>query len=602
MKIYFAPHAFEFRKIPRMHALDTMEDDMVFLYYCVIACVTCGALCLCVIDEKKRYSPTVTSTVTPILFPQEPVPWTHMHNVDLCTGPFGLGSTTSEASRADQGSFGVSDKPDEIPLSFVTRAHGFIGYVIFFLKGFVREFFWSVTPLPRGNPRMIRERWNSVWWKEFFTMHVYNPLSDCLNRPVSSAPTSTIEVCLRKRERDEGIGGKYAPLVMTGEKSECINLASYNYLGYGGVDPDCTPACIQAVKDFGVSMGGTRAEAEGTCEVHLQLEAEIAAFVGKEACMVVGMGFATNSTLIPAVIDGAGIGKGVLIVSDELNHRSIIEGVRLAGASVQSFKHNDMVDLEQTLKDATLSGKWRKIWIIVEGIYSMEGGFCRLRQVVALKTKYRAYLWLDEAHSIGAVGPTGRGVTELLKIPTNHIDVMMGTFTKSFGSAGGYIASDSSLINQVRRQSVGHNFATGMAPLCAAQALAALRVLKTKRGLKKIQQVTDNSNYFRKELVKLGLRVVGDADSPIVCAMLVHPEKIRGFSRECLSRKIAVVVVGYPATPVLLARARFCVSASHTQKELDNVIRIIDEVAEITDIRFALDEESEDPAEGMKNL
>ena len=577
------------------------EQSFLLLYYTSLLVVMMGALLICYLEESKHPEYSMIATLRPILFPTESVPWNNMQQLELLTGPFGLGfPRISNMLAPRRQTLSVYRSTFEIiPISLSTKLHGYCGYFVGFLRGIKQELIWSVKPLVHYNTRMVRERWNTVWWKEFYTRHIYTRIVDCFNRPVSSAPTAKIDVCARSRAAKDD---EYSPLVITGRSIHCINLASYNYLGYGGVDPDCTPACVNAVKDFGIAMGGTRNEVEGTCDVHTQLEAEIAAFAGKEAAIVVGMGFATNSTLIPAVIDGKGNGRGVLVVSDELNHRSIVEGVRLSGASVKSFKHNDIGDLEHILKEATLSGKWRKIWIIVEGIYSMEGGFCRLRQVVALKEKYRAYLWLDEAHSIGAVGPTGRGVTELLSVPTACIDVMMGTFTKSFGSAGGYIAADASLINQVKRQSTGHSFATSMAPLCAAQALAALRVLKTKRGLKKIQQVTDNSNYFRKELVKLGLRVVGDADSPIVCAMLVHPEKIRGFSRECLKRNLAVVVVGFPATPVLLARARFCVSAAHTQKDLDTAIRHIGEVADIIGIRFAEADALDDVLEAKQRL
>lgn len=153
------------------------------------------------------------------------------------------------------------------------------------------------------------------------------------------------------------------------------------------------------------------------------------------------MGFATNSLNLPAILS-----PGCLVVSDEKNHASIILGLRLSGATIRVFKHNDMVDLEKVLKNAIFNGQpktkapWKKILIIVEGVFSMEGSIVKLPEVIALKKKYKAYMYLDEAHSVGAMGPNGGGVVDYFGVNPNDIDILMGTFTKSFGSSGGYIA------------------------------------------------------------------------------------------------------------------------------------------------------------------
>merc|ERR1719440_699017 len=256
-----------------------------------------------------------------------------------------------------------------------------------------------------------------------------------------------------------------------------------------------------------------------------------------------------------------------------------------------------MEHLEAVLRTATARGQpsgapWRKIIIMVEGIYSMEGQFCRLREIVALKKKYRAYLYLDEAHSIGAVGPRGRGVTDHLGIPTSEIDVMMGTFTKSFGSVGGYVAGSRRLVATVRRHAAASLYSPAMSPPAAQQALSALRIIMGvdaqagALGTQRMSKLRENSNRFRAGLIRIGCRVLGDVDSPVIPIMLYHPEKINLFSQACLKRNLAVVVVGYPATPLLLSRARFCIAASHTEAELDECLLKIAEAAQEVGVRY----------------
>ena len=222
----------------------------------------------------------------------------------------------------------------------------------------------------------------------------------------------------------------------TPQSRRCLNLGSYNYLGFGGLNTHCTPLVVKAIMDHPITSGSPSAELGYSGPV-AEVERVTAKFVGKDAAVVVGMGFATNSTVIPAIC-----GAGDLIVSDALNHNSIVEGARLSGAKIKAFKHNCAGDLELILQDAVAgegshSPRYNKIVVIVEGIYSMEGELCALKPIVEVCKLYGAYVWLDEAHSIGAVGPTGRGVCEELGVDPADVDVMMGTFTKSSAPPAG---------------------------------------------------------------------------------------------------------------------------------------------------------------------
>lgn len=226
----------------------------------------------------------------------------------------------------------------------------------------------------------------------------------------------------------------------TGTETKCLNLGSYNYLGFAANTGPCAENSIKSIEEYGVAFCSSRREM-GTNPLHHELEQLTANFLGVDDAIVFGMGFATNSLNLPSLLS-----PGCLVVSDEKNHASIILGLRLSGATIRVFSHNCMKDLEKVLETAVVNGQpktrapWKKILIIVEGIYSMEGSIVRLPQVVALKKKYKAYLYLDEAHSVGATGPTGRGVVEYYGVNPRDVDILMGTFTKSFGSSGGYIA------------------------------------------------------------------------------------------------------------------------------------------------------------------
>jgi serine palmitoyltransferase len=322
------------------------------------------------------------------------------------------------------------------------------------------------------------------------------------------------------------------------------------------------------------------------------VERIVATFVGKEDAIVLNMGFNTNATIIPTLTT-----RGDLIVSDELNHTSIVNGARASGAAIRTFRHNDAKDLERILREAIVVGQprtrrpWNRILVVVEGIYSMEGEYCNLRNVVEVCKRYGAYVYLDEAHSIGAMGATGRGCCEYTGVDPKDVDVLMGTFTKSFGGMGGYVAANRDVISMLRRECAGSSYHNSLSPVVCQQIISSFKVIMgqdgTNIGRDKLTALRDNSNYFRMRLTDMGLHVLGNYDSPIMPVMLYNPTKIAAFSRECLKRGLAVVVVGFPAVPILMSRARFCISAGHSREELDRALKELDEIADLLKLRYA---------------
>lgn len=422
-------------------------------------------------------------------------------------------------------------------------------------------------------------------YEAFYTRNLYRRVQDCWNRPICSAPGSEIEV-MERYSPDHGWTMEF-----TGTTKKVLNFGSYNYLGFG--DP-CGPSIQQieeTTKTFGVGLASSRQEA-GSISLHEELEELVAEFVGQEAALVFSMGFATNSLNLPCLVD-----KDCCIISDELNHTSLVLGCRLSGATIRRFKHNNMEDLERLLQECVIYGKprtrrpYKKILIVVEGVYSMEGSIVHLPEVIALKKKYKAYLYLDEAHSIGALGPNGRGVVDYFGYDPKDIDVAMGTFTKSFGSAGGYLAGSKKLIDYLRSTSHNAVYGASMPAPVTQQIISAMRIIMGRElpgeGRRRLKQLAVNTRYFRARLHEMGVIIYGNRDSPVVPMIVCMPAKLTAFSRRCLKLGLGTVVVGFPATTLLLSRVRFCVSSAHTKEMLDKALDIIDQVAEELSIRYS---------------
>ena len=449
-------------------------------------------------------------------------------------------------------------------------------------------------------------------WENFYTRRLYHRIQDCFNRPIASRPGAIISVLERVSfdgNKTMSLLGKISDHNGTIEATSytlgqhydetsdgravrtCLNLGSYNYLGFADDwDITCKSGVIGSLTALPSSMGSSRLEF-GTSALHMEVERIVASFVRKEDAIVLNMGFNTNATIIPTLTS-----RGDLIVSDELNHTSIVNGARASGASIRTFRHNDAQDLEEILREAIVVGQprtrrpWNRILVVVEGIYSMEGEYCNLRNVVDVCKRYGAYVYLDEAHSIGAMGSSGRGCCEYTGVDPKDVDVLMGTFTKSFGGMGGYVAADKEVIEMLRRECAGSSYHNSLSPVVCQQIISSFKVIMgqdgTNIGKEKLTALRDNSNYFRMRLTDMGLHVLGNYDSPIMPVMLYNPTKIAAFSRECLKRGLAVVVVGFPAVPILMSRARFCISAGHTREELDRALKELDEIADLLKLRY----------------
>lgn len=396
----------------------------------------------------------------------------------------------------------------ELEMSQFTELTTYFAYALLILVGHLRDILGRLTGRTRWTT-LKRQRSAKVAplfksWENFYARRLYHRIGDVFNRPICSAPGAHIDVMMRRLDEQK----KEFDLV-EGETRRCLNLGSYNYLGFADDWVEtCGEKVLQAVDEWPITCGSSRSEL-GTTVLHRQLERQIAAFVGKDDAIVFNMGYGTNSTTIPALV-----GKGDLILSDALNHASIVNGCRASGAFIRSFAHNDANALEAALREAIALGiprtrrPWKKILVMVEGIYSMEGEICNLKAISRICKKYKAYLYLDEAHSIGALGPTGRGACEHCGVTPQDVDILMGTFTKSFGGMGGYIASTKKVINHLRASCAGFVSHDAMSCVMCEQISTATSIIsESDLGQAKLRNLRENSNYFRSALIRAGLHV-----------------------------------------------------------------------------------------------
>ena len=347
---------------------------------------------------------------------------------------------------------------------------------------------------------------------------------------------------------------------------ELVNFATYNYIGMCG-DPQVTQAAKDATDRYGTSACASRL-ISGEKPLHRELERELADFMGVEDSIIMVGGHATNVTTI-----GHLFGKDDLVIYDSLSHNSILQGCFLSGASLVAFPHNDTEALEKILSDRR--HRYQRVLIAIEGVYSTDGDIADLPAVIELKQKYKTFLMVDEAHSMGTIGKTGRGISEYCQINPRDVDLWMGTLSKSFASCGGYIAGSSALVKYLKYTAPGFVFSVGMSPPNAAASLAAIRVLKADPQRAILLQ--SRAKLFLDLAKEQGLNTGMSQDSPVIPIIVGDSLKSIQLSQNLFERGINVPFMIYPSVPQNGARLRFFITCNHTESQIRSTVKILAE-------------------------
>jgi glycine C-acetyltransferase len=349
---------------------------------------------------------------------------------------------------------------------------------------------------------------------------------------------------------------------------EVINLASNNYLGLT-THKALRKAAMEAAKKYGAGAGAVRTIA-GTMQLHMQLEEQIAKFKNVEACVVFQSGFTANAGTVAAVL-----GKEDLIVSDELNHASIIDGARLSRATIQVFKHKDLKDCERILQEhASFPGK--KL-IITDGVFSMDGDIAPLPELCTLAEKYDCIMMVDDAHSSGVLGRNGRGTIDHFDCH-GRVHIQVGTLSKAIGVMGGYVCGSRELIDFLYLRARPFLFSTSHPPAVTAACIAAFSLLDSPEGEKLVKKLWKNTKTFKRELKKRGFQFKA-SETPIVPIHVGDAAKAFEFSNKLFEAGVFAPAVGYPTVAEGKARLRAIVSAGHKKEQLVKAADILAEVA-----------------------
>ncbi len=346
---------------------------------------------------------------------------------------------------------------------------------------------------------------------------------------------------------------------------EMIMFASYSYLGLIG-HPRINKAAKEAIDKYGTGTHGVRTLA-GSLPVHVDLEQTIAEFKHTEAAIVFSSGYVTNLGVIAALV-----GRGDYVISDKYNHASIVDGILLSGATLKRYPHNDMQALEETLQE--IPSDATKL-VVTDAVFSMDGDIVDLPKLVELCRKYNAWLMVDEAHSVGVLGRTGRGIEEHFGME-NVIDIKMGTLSKTIPSVGGYIAGKKELIDYLRHSVRGYIFSAALPPAQAAAAAEAFRVIMDEPW--RVEKLRENTNLFLKGLKERGFDTLYSQTAivPIICG---DDDTAYELTRACHERGLFVLPVVSPAVPKHLARLRTTVTAAHEPDEIEQAMDLIADAA-----------------------
>jgi len=346
---------------------------------------------------------------------------------------------------------------------------------------------------------------------------------------------------------------------------DVINLASNNYLGLT-THPKLIQAALDAVRDFGVGSGAVRT-ISGTLSLHMQLEERIARFKNVEACVVFQSGFAANAGTVSAIL-----GPDDHIISDELNHASIIDGCRLSKAKIHVFPHKDASAAGRILQELT-SSLGRKL-LITDGVFSMDGDIGPLPALVDVAERYGAIMMVDDAHASGVLGRAGRGTVDHFNLH-GRVHIQVGTLSKAIGVLGGYVCGSRDLIEFLYHRARPFLFSTSHPPAVAAACLAAFDVLEQEP--ERIQSLWDNTKYFKQNLIQAGFDT-GMSETPITPIMVGDAKSAHQFSASLFEEGVLATGIGFPTVPEGKARVRTIVTATHTHEQLDRALDILTRV------------------------
>jgi len=346
---------------------------------------------------------------------------------------------------------------------------------------------------------------------------------------------------------------------------EVINLSSNNYLGLT-THPKLRARALAAIQKLGVGSGAVRTIA-GTMAIHLELEEKIAKFKHVEASVVFQSGFTANAGTVQAIL-----GREDIIISDQLNHASLIDGCRLSRAEIKIFPHKDLDACESILKE--IAGRKCRKLLVTDGVFSMDGDIASLPQLVELAEKYGCIMMIDDAHASGVLGRNGRGTVDHYNLH-GRVDIQVGTLSKAIGALGGYICSTRDAIEFLYHRARPFLFSTSHPPSVAATCLAAFEVLEEEPQL--IDRLWANTRFFKEGLKKLGFNT-GVSETPITPVIVGDAALAHQFSRELFAAGVFAQSLGFPTVPEGKARIRTIVTATHTQEELSRALEILESV------------------------